>query len=77
MKQIEREQIRQNIINNIYKKSWTYERLSKNEKENIVNLLNNCKLYGNNNTQIGETLHDVYYAFLTALNYKPFGWRGE
>lgn len=77
MKQNEREQIRQEIINNVYTKSWTYERLSKDEKENIVNLLNNCKLYGNNKIQIGETLHDVYSAFLTALCYKPFGWRGE
>ena len=77
MKQIEREEIRQDIINKVYKKSWTYERLSEDEKNNIVALLRDCKLYGNNKKQIGETLHDVYSAFLTALNYKPSGWRGE
>lgn len=76
MKQAEREQIRKDIIK-IYTQSWTYERLSKNEKENIIDLLQTCKLYGNNKKQIGETLHDIYSAFLTALNYKPFGWRGE
>ena len=76
MKQIEREEIRQDIIN-IYTKSWTYERLSKDERENVIAILRDCKLYGNNKKQIAETLHDVYSAFLTALNYKPFGWRGE
>ena len=76
MKQIEREEMRKEVIDT-YKKSWTYERLSRDEKDNIVSILRNCNLYGNSKTQIAETMHDIYSAFLTALNYKPFGWRGE
>lgn len=77
MKKIERETIRKDYIENIYKKSWTYERLSKNEKNNIIECLYNCKLYGQNKSQVIETLRDVYNSFLIAINYSPTGWRGD
>lgn len=77
MKNIERETIRKDYIENLYKNSWTYERLNETEKQNIIAIMQTAKLYGNDKKQIAEELHYIYSAFLSALNYKPFGWREE
>ena len=73
----EREMIRTDMIENVYKKSWTYERLSKIEKTNVIEMLQSCRLFGINKRQICETLNDIYTSFLAALRYEPIGWRGD
>lgn len=77
MKKQEIEEYRKEMIEEVYKKSWTYLRLSEDERKTIIRLLYCCKLYGHNERQICETLNDVYTAFLMALGYRPSGWRGE
>lgn len=75
MKNIEREQIKKDYIEKVYKKSWTFERLTFKEQQNIIGLLTNTKLFGNNIHDIVYELERVYSAFLTALGYNAFGWR--
>lgn len=74
MKQPEREEIREEYIK-MLQNSWTYERMTNNERIQITAILLNCKLYGNNKTQVCEQLAIIYHAFLIALNYEPIGWR--
>lgn len=74
MNKSERESIRQTYLN-IYKNSWTYEKLTRKERQNIISILANCKLYGNTKEQVCEQMHTIYNAFLSALDYKPIGWR--
>lgn len=75
MKQFEREQFKKYYIENIYKKSWTYARLTEKEQENIIALLYQTKLFSNTIKDMAYELERVYSAFMTALDYKPFGWR--
>lgn len=75
MKNIEREQIKKDYIEKVYKKSWTFERLTFKEQQSIIGLLNDTKLFGNTIKDVTYELNRVYFAFLTALDYKPFGWR--
>lgn len=59
-------------------KSWTYEKFTQREQENYNNLLdcieNENRLIGNYK-QRWDQLNNIYTAFLSALDYKPFGWR--
>ena len=58
--------------------SWTYDRLTKEEKERLNGIFNSARV---NNSLIGtykqrwNTLQAVYYAFLMALDYNPLDWR--
>ena len=62
------------------KKSWTFSRLTENEKRHCLESLSNCdgKLYGNFR-QRHQQLNNVYYAFISALDYSenPINWRKE
>ena len=62
------------------KKSWTYDRMTQEEKDNIMEVLS----YNSQTTinalkgtkkQVWDTLQAIYYSFLLALDYKPTGWR--
>ena len=62
------------------KKSWTYDRMAQEEKDNIMDVLS----YNNIQTiealkgtkkQCWAILQAIYSSFLAALNYKPTGWR--
>lgn len=74
MNKSERESIRQ-IYLDIYKKSWTYEKLTNKERNKIIHVLANCELYGNTKKQVCDQLRTIYDTFLSALDYKPIGWR--
>lgn len=74
MNRSERESIRQTYLN-IYKNSWTYERLTRKERQKIISILANCELYGNTKKQVCDQLHTIYDTFLSALDYKPIDWR--
>lgn len=79
------ERIKENAIvlfDNMIKKSWTYKRLTKEEKESWYYTLNDVKtlnvLKGTFN-QRWNVLQAIYGAFLNALgyNYNPGDWRDD
>ena len=59
---------------NIIKKSWTWNRLTEEEQKRFINMNVFDKIKGNDKTRI-EWLHTIYIYFLSALEYKPIGWR--
>ena len=56
------------------KKSWTYARLTDEERERMFEALRRTKLFGKFDQRC-EQLHSVYYAFLLGVGYKPIDWR--
>ena len=63
---------------NMIVKSWTFERLSYDEKNRAIDALRHAfdtgAITGNYKHRF-EILHAVYYSYLLALDYKPVGWR--
>ena len=75
MKNCEREAIKSDYIENVYKRSWTYERLTDKEKSKIIDLLYSAKLFANTKKDVCYEMHVIYSAFLEALDYAASGWR--
>lgn len=69
----DKEQALDDFLNNICK-SWTYARLTHKERQQVIDSLCKSHLYGTY-IQRWQHLHDIYDAFLNALDYKPSGWR--
>lgn len=61
-------------IENVLKKSWTWARLTEEERQRFLSMEVFDEIKGNDRTRI-EWLHTIYEAYLTALGYKPIGWR--
>ena len=61
-------------IENVLKKSWTWARLTEEERQRFLSMEIFDEIKGNDRTRI-EWLHTIYEAYLTALGYKPIGWR--
>lgn len=61
-------------IENVLKKSWTWQRLTEEERQRFINMNVFDNIKGNDNTRI-EWLYTIYHSFLCALDYKPIGWR--
>lgn len=59
---------------NMITKSWTWDRMTDNERTRCDEALHMARLNGRYEQRY-ETLQDVYYSFLMALDYKPVGWR--
>ena len=57
----------------VIKKSWTWARLTEEEKETFINLNVFECIKGRDQTRI-EWLNTIYSTFLHALGYKPDGW---
>lgn len=60
------------------KKSWTYEKLTEEEKGKLHQILLDYRTTDNikgNYQQRWNALNALYFAFLTALDYTPTGWR--
>ena len=55
-------------------KSWTYKRLTKNERKNVKELLINANPSGTYEERYGH-LQEIYYKFLLSLGYTPPCWR--
>ena len=58
--------------------SWTYARLTEDEKTRWENLLNRgpeTQCLKGNYLQRWRILQAIYDSFLMALDYKPIGWR--
>lgn len=58
----------------VIKKSWTWERLTEAERQQFIDMDVFDKIKGNDKTRI-EWLNTIYKSFLSALGYKPIGWR--
>lgn len=62
------------------KNSWTYGKLTKEEKDNLLHLLSKEHI---RNSVKGcrqvkwEILHSIYEAFLIGCGYNSFNWRCE
>lgn len=61
-------------IETVIKKSWTWARLTEEERKRFLSMEIFDEIKGNDRTRI-EWLHTIYNAYLTALGYKPIGWR--
>lgn len=64
----------ENYFQNVIKKSWTWERLTNEERQRFIDMDVFDRIKGNDQTRI-EWLNTIYQAFLAALDYKPIGWR--
>lgn len=64
----------ENYFQNVIKKSWTWGKLTEEERQRFIdmNVFNNIK--GNDRTRV-EWLNTIYESFLAALGSKPIGWR--
>lgn len=72
---------KENVLNDYYKmiiNSWTWERLTEDEKTRFTNLLASARikeaLKGTYRAR-WNILNALYESFLIALEYKPIGWR--
>ena len=66
----------ENYLQNVIKKSWTWEKLTKEEQRRFIDMDVFDRIKGNDKTRV-EWLNTIYQAYLIALMYKPIGWREE
>lgn len=66
----------ENYFQNVIKKSWTWQKLTEEEQQRFIDMDVFDKIKGNDKQRI-EWLNTIYTAFLSALGYKPIGWREE
>lgn len=59
-------------------KSWTYDRLTEEEKRKINNILNETRIekaLKGNFKHRWDILQAIYYSFLIGIGYTDFNWR--
>lgn len=66
----------ENYFQNVIKKSWTWQKLTEEEQKRFIDMNVFDRIKGNDNTRV-EWLNTIYQSFLSALGYKPIGWREE
>ena len=66
----------ENYFQNVIKKSWTWEKLTEEEQKRFIDMNVFDRIKGNDATRV-EWLNTIYQSFITALGYKPIGWREE
>lgn len=66
----------ENYFQNVIKKSWSWEKLSNEERQQFIDINVFDKIKGNDQTRI-EWLNTIYQSFQAALDFKPIGWREE
>ena len=64
----------EDYFQNVIKKSWTWDKLTKEEQRRFIDMDVFDKIKGNDKTRV-EWLHTIYISFLSALEYKPIGLR--
>lgn len=64
----------ENYFQNVIKKSWTWQKLTEEEQKRFIDMNVFDRIKGNDDTRV-EWLNTIYQAFITALGYKPIGWR--
>ena len=66
----------ENYFQNVIKKSWTWQKLTEEEQKRFIDMNVFDGIKGNDKTRV-EWLNTIYQSFLSALGYKPIGWREE
>lgn len=66
----------ENYFQNVIKKSWSWEKLTAEERQRFIDMNVFDKIKGSDQTRI-EWLNTIYQSFLSALDFKPIGWREE
>lgn len=61
-------------FHSVIEKSWTWKRLTEEERQKFVNMDVFERIRGDEQTKI-EWLSTIYESFIEALGYKPVGWR--
>lgn len=64
----------EDYIESVIKNSWTWQKLTEEEKRRFINLKVFSLIKGNEKTRI-SWVDTIYAAYLAALDYKPSGWR--
>ena len=64
----------ENYFQKTIKRSWTWDRLTEEERQRFIDMNVFDKIKGNDKQRI-EWLNTIYKAYITALGYKPIGWR--
>ena len=64
----------ENYFQNVIKKSWTWQKLTQEEQQRFIDMDVFDKIKGTDKQRV-EWLNTIYTAFLSALDYKPIGWR--
>lgn len=64
----------ENYFQNVIKKSWTWEKLTNEERKRFIDMDVFDRIKGNDQTRI-EWLNTIYQSFLAALDFEPIGWR--
>lgn len=59
---------------NVFKMSWTWERLTAEERGLFIIAAEHATLRGSY-SQRCEAMNDIYFAFLLGCGYSPLGWR--
>ena len=73
----DREETKENATNNYISMtihSWTFDRMTEDEKKRCIESLKYAKVAGAYNTR-WEILHSIYHAFLLGLGYTGPRWR--
>ena len=66
----------ENYFQNVIKKSWTWQKLTEEEQKRFIDMNVFDRIKGNDKTRV-EWLNTIYQSFLSALGYKPIGWRED
>lgn len=66
----------ENYFQSIIKKSWSWGKLTHEERQRFIDMNVFDKIKGNDQTRI-EWLNTIYQSFLVALDFQPIGWREE
>ena len=64
----------ENYFHNVIKHSWTWKRLTEEERQRFINMDVFERIRGDEQTKI-EWLCTIYASYIVALGYKPVGWR--
>jgi hypothetical protein len=63
------------FVNRVIKNSWTFDRLTPQEREQVLLLLANIRSTAKTTSGVSKVVDKVYSEFLDTLGYKPTGWR--
>ena len=63
------------FVNRVIKNSWTFDRLTPQEREQVLLLLANIHSTAKTTGGVSKVVNKVYSEFLHTLGYKPIGWR--
>ena len=63
-------------FHDVIMKSWTWNKLTDEERQRFINMKLFSRIKGSQKTRI-EWLNTIYRSYLTALGYKPIGWRED